>query len=148
MAAIARIPANLSRHDLSLRGAIGSSVVALGLITALDLIDGTIGLPFTVGFVLAVVTAPLAVQIRGLYALVLMPPILLFLAMLVIASLAPQTLAIENLPESTGVFGRAISATVHRGGALLLGQALAIMTVLLRLWSVQNPRGYRFYSQG
>lgn len=148
VAAIARIPANVSRHDLSTRGAILSSVVALSLITSLDLIDGNIGSPFSIGYLLVVTTAPLAVHLRGLYTLVLMPPVLLLSAMLVIATLAPSALVVENLPESAGVMAHAISATVHEGGILLLGQALAITTTLLRLWSAQNPRGHRFFSQG
>ena len=148
LAAIARIPANLSRHDLTTRGAILSSVVALAIVTALDLIDGIIGILFSVGYLLAVTTAPLAVKLRGLYTVVLMPPVLLLVFMLIIASLAPGALVVENLPESTGVLGHAISATVKHGGILLLGQALAITTTLLRLWSAQNPRGHHFFSQG
>lgn len=147
IAAIARIPANLSRHDLTTRGAILSAIVALAIITALDLIDGLIGLLFSVGYLLAVTTAPLAVKLRGLYTIVLMPPVLLLAFMLIIASLAPDALVVENLPTSTGVFGHAISATVQQGGVLLLGQALAITATLLRLWSAQNPRGHHFFSQ-
>ena len=146
--AIARIPANLSRHDISTRGTVISSVIALAAIAALDLIDGHIGFPFAVGYLLVVTTAPLAVQTRGLYTIVLMPPVLMLGAMLVVASLVPSALEIESLPESTGVIGHAVSATAQRGGILLAGQALAITTVLLRLWSAQNPRGHRFFSEG
>lgn len=148
IAAIARIPANLSRHDLTTRGAIVGAVVTLGIITAIDLIDGLIGVLFSVGYLLTVTTAPLAVKLRGLYTIVLMPPVLLLAFMLVVASITPDALVIENLPESTGVLGHAISATVQHGGILLLGQALAITTTLLRLWSAQNPRGHRFFSEG
>lgn len=148
MGAIARIPSHLARHDLSTRGAIGASVVVLSAITALDLIDGQIGLPFAIGYLLVVTTAPLAVQTRGLYTFVIMPPVLLLGALIVIAWLAPAALVVPDLPETAGVFGHAISATVQLGGILLLGQGLAITTALLRLWSAQNPRGYRFFSQG
>lgn len=146
--AIARVPSHLARHDLTPRGAILSSVVVLGIITALDLIDGTIGLPFTVGYLLIVATAPLAVQARGLYTLVLMPPVLLVAALSVIAWLAPEALVVPDLPESAGAMKHAVSATAQLGGVLLLGQGLAITAVLLRIWSAQNPRGWRFYSQG
>ena len=146
LATLARVPANLSRHDLTTGGTIMMSVLALSIISSIDLLDNEIGAVFTVGYLLVVVTAPLAVTERGLYVITLMPPVLLMLAMLTIASLNPEALVIENLPESTGPVGHAISATMKNGGILMLGQGLAIVASLLRFWNAREKR-IVFYSQ-
>jgi hypothetical protein len=146
LATIARVPANLSRHDLTTGGTIMMSAVTLGIVVSIDLLDNSIGAVFTVGFLLVVVTAPLAVTDRGLYVIALMPPVLMLLSMLAIASLNPEALVVENLPDTTGPIGHAISAMMQNGGVLMLGQALTIVAALLRRWNRQEKR-IVFYSQ-
>ena len=47
--------------------------VSLAAVTALDLADGRLGFLFSLGFVLAVVTAPLSVDVRSLLTTGVMP---------------------------------------------------------------------------
>src|SRR5688572_27119617 len=77
----ARSPGALVRRDLTAPGAVTLAVISLTAVTALDLADGRLGILFSVGFVLAVVTAPLSVGVRSLLTTGVMPPILLIVAL-------------------------------------------------------------------
>lgn len=141
LSALARTPAEASRHDLTPRAIVAVSVLALGAIIGLDLIDGELGAIFGVGFVLITATAPMAVRQRGLFTAGVMPPMLMVGAMAFVAVVAPDAIIIEKLPESVGTFGRTLNTTIHHGVILLLGHALAILVVLLRIWATApEPR--------
>lgn len=143
MSAIARMPADVARHDLTPRATVLLSALALAGITALDVGRGELGAIFTTGYVLIVATAPVAVQYRGLFATGIMPPVLLIGALFFVSWLAPEAIVIDKMPDSTGLFGRTLSATIDNGVALLVGHALAIISLLLRMWVEPAPNSHR-----
>ncbi|MTB87904.1 hypothetical protein H9L21_03795 [Aeromicrobium senzhongii] len=136
--ALARTPAAAARYDLTPRAAVVCSVLGLATVTALDLLDGRLGLAFSVAFVLVVISAATAVQERGMFTAGIMPPVLLVGALLVVATLAPDAIVISGMPEGTGVFGRTLSATIAHGVPLLVGHAIAIAVIVGRILTVRR----------
>lgn len=124
----------LTGRDLDARQALVAAVVALGLVAALDLADGHLGFAFSLGFVLIVMTVPLAVDPRGLVLSGFLPPALMLAALLVIAAFFGDALHIEGLPESANVFGRWLASIIDRGVTLLVGSVLAIAAIGVRYW--------------
>lgn len=133
LVALARTPAAAARCDLTARGAVVCSVLAMALITALDLIDGQLGLVFAVGFVLVVLSAAVAVDLSGLFIVGVLPPFLLVATILAVAVIAPEAIVIAGLPAGTGVFGLTLAAAIDNAIALLLGHALAVAAIVTRL---------------
>lgn len=133
--AVARTPAVAARYDLTPRSVVLCAVVALALVTALDLIDGTLGLAFSVAFVLVSVSAATAVDHRGLFTAGVLPPALMVGALLVVAFVAPEAIVVANLPDSAGIFGRTLAGTIAHGVPLLVGHALALAAIVARVVS-------------
>jgi type III secretory pathway component EscV len=129
----ARSPAGLARHDLSAQQAIAVAVVGLGAVTALDLADGRLGFLFSLGFVLAVVTAPLSVDIRSLLPTGVMPPMLLIGALWVVALFFPDAIAVEGLPADAGALATTIAAVIDHGITLVVGHVLALAGIAVRV---------------
>ena len=131
--ALARTPAAAARYDLTPRAAVVCAVLTLAAVTGLDLIDGQLGLAFSVGFVLVVLSAATAVDERGLFTTGLLPPVLLVGTLLVVSAVAPQAIVIPGLPESAGLFGRTLSATIDHGVTLFIGHGLAMAMIVGRI---------------
>jgi hypothetical protein len=144
-ASVATAPAGLARHDLGARRAILLAVVALSLVTVLDVgTDGRLGPAFSVGFVLVVVTVPLAVDVRSLLPAGVLPPVLLVVLVGAVAALSPGAVEVPGLPEGTGWFGRTLTGTIDRGVTLMVGHGLALLAVVVRiLTDPQHPRRTR-----
>lgn len=131
--ALARTPAAAARYDLTPRATVVCAVLTLAAVTGLDLVDGRLGPAFSIGFVLIVLSAATAVQERGFFTVGILPPVLLVGAVLVIAWAAPNAIEIPKLPETAGVFGRTLTATIAHGVPLLIGHALALAVVVARI---------------
>lgn len=131
--ALARTPAAASRVDLTPRAVVACAVLALAAVTALDLIDAELGIAFSVGFVLIVLSASTAVQERGLFTTGVLPPVLMVGALLLVSVIAPDAIVIEGLPTDTGVFGRTLSATIDQAVALFIGHGLAMAMIVGRI---------------
>lgn len=131
--ALARTPAVAARYDLTPPATVVCSVLTLTAITALDLIDGQLGLAYSLGFVMVVLSAATAVQERGFFTVGVMPPVLLVGSLFVVAMLAPDAMMIAGLPESTGVLGLTLTATIDHAVALMIGHLLAIAMILARI---------------
>lgn len=138
LGALSRMPAELARQDLTPRGVTVLSFLGLALVTLLDALDGTVGAPFAVAFVLISATAPLATQQRGLVFTTVQPTLLLVVILLLTAAFAPTVIEVPNLPDSANTLGRAIAAGLQRGEVLFVAQAFAIVSVLLRIWSLKD----------
>ncbi|WP_146827461.1 DUF6542 domain-containing protein [Aeromicrobium flavum] len=136
--ALARTPAAAARYDLTPRATVVCSALVLAAVTGLDLLDDRLGIAFSVGFVLVVVSAATAVQDRGLFTTGVMPPVLLVAALLIVAATAPEAIVIEGLPETAGVFGLTLSATIAHGVPLLIGHAGAIAVIVWRILTVRR----------
>ncbi len=136
--ALARTPAAAARYDLTPRATVVCAVLGLAAVTSLDLIDGQLGVAFSVGFVLVVLSAATAVQERGFFTVGVLPPVLLVGAMLAIAWAAPTAIEIPKLPDTAGVFGLTLTATIAHGVPLLIGHALALGVIVARILSARR----------
>lgn len=123
----------MARRDLTARGAVVLACVSLGAVTALDLTDGRLGFLFSLGFVLAVGTAPLSVHVRSLLTTGVMPPVLLIGALLVVAIAAPEAIVVDGLPADSGAFARTVAAVIDHGITLVVGHVLALAGIGVRV---------------
>ncbi|WP_166375986.1 DUF6542 domain-containing protein [Aeromicrobium phragmitis] len=131
--ALWRAPRNLASHDLTARQAVVLAVAAMLVVTALDLADGRLGLAFSVGFVLVVATVPVAVRSDAFFTAGVFPPLLFVAVMLAVSAFFDSALVIEGLPASAGVLGRTLSGTIEFGVPLLIGHALALGAIVVRV---------------
>jgi hypothetical protein len=129
----ARSPVALARHDLSAQQAVAMACVSLGAVTALDLADGRLGLLFSIGFVLAVVTAPLSVDVRSLLSTGVMPPVLLIAALFMVALFFSDAIVVDGLPTDAGALARTIAAVIDHGITLVVGHVLALAGIVVRV---------------
>ena len=129
----ARSPVAVARRDLSARQAVLAACFALGAITAVDLTDGRLGILFSLGFVLVVVTAPWSVDVRSLLTTGVMPPVLLIATLLAVSLHFPHAIVIEGLPADAGVLARTIAAVVDHGVTLVVGHVLALVGIAVRV---------------
>lgn len=107
--------------------------VSLGAVTALDLADGRLGLLFSIGFVLAVVTAPLSVDVRSLLTTGVMPPVLLIGSLAIVALFFPDAVVVDGLPAEAGALARTIAAVIDHGITLVVGHVLALAGIVVRV---------------
>jgi hypothetical protein len=144
-ASAAPATAGLARHDLGARQAIALAVLALAVVTVLDVTtDGRLGSIFSIGFVLVVLTVPLAVDVRSLLPAGVLPPVLLVVLVGIVAAVSPDAVDVPGLPEGTGWFGRTLTGTIDRGVTLMVGHGLALLAVVTRiLTDPQHPRRTR-----
>ncbi len=112
---------------------------SLAAVTAIDLADGRLGFLFSLGFVLAVVTAPLSVDVRSLLTAGVMPPVLLIGALWVVALFFPDAIVVDGLPADAGAFARTIAAVVDHGITLVVGHVLALAVICVRVATAPNP---------
>lgn len=131
--ALARTPAAAARYDLTPRAVVLCAVMTLAAVTGLDLLDGRLGPAFSVGFILVAFTAATAVQARGLFTTGVMPPFLMVGALFVVAWTAPDAIVVAGLPDTAGILGTTMAATIEHGVVLLVGHALALAVILARI---------------
>nr|MCW2727529.1 hypothetical protein [Aeromicrobium sp.] len=131
--AVPRTPARTARHDLSARQAIVAACLAMTAIVLLDLADGRLDLLYSVGFVLIVVTAPMAVGVRSLFPTGVLPPALLIGSLLLICLVEPSAIRVSGMDPDAGTFARLIAATIDHGMTLAIGQCLALLVIVLRI---------------
>jgi hypothetical protein len=109
-----------------------ASALAMAVICALDLTDGHLGAAFTVGFILVVVTAPMAVELRSVVVAGVIPPALLVLALFAVVLIEPSAVDATGLPTDAGTFARTIAAILDHGVTLVIGHGLALAAIVLR----------------
>jgi hypothetical protein len=129
----ARSSVGLARHDLSAQQAVAVACVSLAAVTALDLTDGRLGFLFSLGFVLAVLTAPLSVDVRSLLTTGVMPPVLLIGSLFTVALFFPDAIVVDGLPADAGTLARTIAAVIDHGITLVVGHALALAGIAVRV---------------
>ena len=129
----ARSSVGLSRHDLSAQQAVAAACVSLAAVTALDLADGRLGFLYSLGFVLAVVTAPLSVDVRSLLTTGVMPPVLLIVALWNVALFFPDAIVVDGLHTDAGTLARTLAAVIDHGITLVVGHVLALAGIVVRV---------------
>lgn len=122
----------ITGRDLTARQILAFAALALALVTALDLIDGSIGFAFSLAFVLIVGTAPLAVEPRGIILTGFLPPALMLASIFIIAVMFGDALVIAGMPESTGFLGHTLAGVIDRGVTLLVGTVMAVAAIGVR----------------
>ena len=134
----ARSSVGLSRHDLSAQQAVAAACVSLAAVTALDLADGRLGFLYSLGFVLAVVTAPLSVDVRSLLTTGVMPPVLLIVALWNVALFFPDAIVVDGLHTDAGTLARTLAAVIDHGITLVVGHVLALVGIVVRVVTVPS----------
>jgi len=129
----ARTSVGLARHDLSAQQAVALACLSLAAVTALDLADGRLGFLFSLGFVLAVITAPLCVDVRSLLITGVMPPVLLIGSLWAIALFFPDAIVVDGLSADAGALTRTIAGVIDHGITLVVGHALAMVGIVARV---------------
>lgn len=135
MSEAARTPARVARHDLSARRAIIAACLAMTAIVLLDLADGRLGLLYSVGFVLIVITVPMSVDVRQLFPTGVLPPALLIASLLVVCLAEPSAIDVDGMAAGAGTFARLIASTLDHGLTLGVGYGLALAIIALRIVS-------------
>lgn len=141
MASVVDTSARLSRSDLTARQMVVAAFAAMAAVTALDLLDGRLGLLFSVGFVLIAGTMPLSVDVRELLPSGVLPPVLLVVTIAVVCAVMPSAIVVDGLPADAGWLARTLGGAVDHGVTLLIGHALAVTSVVARiLTDPDHPR--------
>ena len=107
--------------------------VSLAAVIALDLTDGRLGFLFSLGFVLAVVTAPLSVDVRSLLTTGVMPPVLLIGSLFTVALFFPEAIVVDGMPADAGALARTIAAVIDHGITLVIGHVVALAGIVVRV---------------
>ncbi|MCD9197012.1 DUF6542 domain-containing protein [Aeromicrobium wangtongii] len=128
-----RTPARTARPEPSARGAIVFACLAMAVILGLDLWDGSLDLLYSVGFCLIVVTAPLSVDARGLFATGVLPPLLMVLSLFAVCLFNSSAIQVSGMDPGAGTVARLIAATIDHGWTLAIGEALALAAIGLRV---------------
>jgi hypothetical protein len=121
-----------ARSDLTGSGAVTAAVAAMALVCALDLTDGHLGAAFSVGFILIVVTVPLAVVLRSVVVAGVLPPILMIVALFAVVLMEPSAVSVNGLANDAGAFSRTLAAVLDHGLTLVIGHGLALAAIVLR----------------
>jgi hypothetical protein len=130
---VQRTSAREARRDLTARQAITAACVAMAVVVVLDLMDGRLGLLYSIGFVLIVITVPLSVDVRGLFPTGIFPPLLLIVSLLLVCQLEPSAIRVEGMAKDAGTIARLIASTIDHGFTLVIGHGLALGIIALRI---------------
>ncbi|HUS22510.1 MAG TPA: DUF6542 domain-containing protein [Aeromicrobium sp.] len=123
-------------RDLSGAAVVVMAFLAMAAIVWLDLTDGTLGLAFSVGFILVAITAPMAVDLRSIVTTGVLPPPLLIVTLFGVALIEPGAIEVPGLAVDAGTITRTIGTTLDHGVTLVIGHALALTTIVLRnVWA-------------
>lgn len=125
-------------RDLTGPAVVALAFVAMATVAWLDLTDGKLGPAFSVGFVLVVMTAPFAVDLRSIVTTGVLPPPLLILSLLGVVLIEPAAIEFDGLAADAGVAARAIATTLDHGLTLVIGHSLALAMIVLRnVWAAR-----------
>lgn len=123
-------------RDLSGAAVVVLAFVAMTAIIWLDLTDGKLGPAFSVGFILAAVTAPMAVNLRSIVSTGVLPPPLLILTLFGVSLIEPSAVEVPGLAADAGAITRTIATTLDHGVTLVIGHALALTMIVVRnVWA-------------
>jgi len=129
-----RNPAHgLAAQDLTVRGMITVGAVAMVAVSALDLVDGRIGILFSLGFALIVVTLAMAVDVRDLFPAGVVPPFLLLGALFVLCVVKSSSIEVDGLAADAGFVTRYIASVIDHGLTLVIGHGLALAVIVWRI---------------
>lgn len=123
-------------RDLSGAAVVVLAFVAMTAVIWLDLTDGKLGPAFSVAFILAAVTAPMAVDLRSIVTTGVLPPPLLILTLFGVSLIEPSVVEVPGLAADAGAITRTIATTLDHGVTLVIGHALALTMIVVRnVWA-------------
>lgn len=131
--AVRTTPPRTVQRDLTARQAIVAGCLAMAAIIVLDLVDSRLGLLYSVGFVLIVVTIPLTVGVRQMFATGVLPSVLLIASLLMVCLFHPSAIRVDGMAADASTAARLIAATLDHWLTLVVGQLLAIGVITLRI---------------
>lgn len=123
----------LASRDLTVRGTVALGCLAMAAVTVLDLVNGRLGFPFSLGFILIVVTLPLAIDVRQLFSAGVLPPVLLLGTLLAVCIGRPEAIVVDGLATDAALITRYIAAVVDHGLTLAIGHGLALAVIVWRI---------------
>ncbi|MFT4299942.1 MAG: hypothetical protein QM597_09940 [Aeromicrobium sp.] len=131
MAVLAPIT-TLAQRDLTPGIAVLGSAGLVLAMTVADLLDGSLGAWTTLGILMAAATVPLALARPHLWNAIFFPPLLLGIAMLLVAFFVPGAIVPDGIPATATPGGRALAGFVDRGVALAVAELVTLATIGLR----------------
>lgn len=133
-------PGGFAQRDLTSTQAAWFASAAMAVVLALDLRDGRLGIIYSVGFVLVVITVALAVTPRALFTAGVLPPLLLLGSMLLVAIANADAIVVTGIPDDAGAMGRWLAGVIDHGVTLIIGHGFAIVVIVFRILNAPAPR--------
>lgn len=110
-------------------------MLAVGTLTAvatLDLLDGSLGVVFGVGFALTVITVALWAEPSSLFTAGIAPPFLMLAAITLIAVAAPAAIDTSAGTGQAALLERILAGLINQAVALVAGHVGALILIWLR----------------
>lgn len=133
-------PGRAVRHDLTAAQAVLFAACALLCVTALDLLHGSLGIVFSVGFTLIVILVSLWVGAQSLFTPGVLPPVLMLAAITLIAALAPSAIDTTADLENPVYFQRVLAGLLNQATALVIGHIVVLIIIAARRIRVRPAR--------
>lgn len=131
--------ADRARLEFAARGVVLISGVGVaGAATVQLLLTDRLGVFFGICLVLASLTAALTVRSDGLFTAGILPPLLLVGVLAVVATVQPAAIDAPGLADDAGLVQRVIAGVVSQAAALVVGHALAIGVIGVRICTTPN----------
>ena len=111
-----------------------ASGAALLVVLANILLSGEITMFFDIAFVVICVASALAVRPHDFFAIGVLPPLLMFGTVAILALVAPGMAA----ESRDGLIQAVVSGLAHHAGALVVGYGLTLVTLALRQMASQK----------
>jgi len=125
--------AKLAEHELTSRGVVALGVVLLAGATAVQVWrSSSLGLFFSLCFVLTVLTTALLVRSDGFFVVGVLPPLLMVAILVAVAQWAPTHID-APVPESAGVLQLVIAGLVTYAVPLVVAHLSALAIIALRV---------------
>lgn len=125
-------PARAIRRDLTARQGLTLAVAALTAVAVLDLLDGSLGIVFGVGFALTVITVALWTEPSSLFIAGIAPPFLMLGAITLIAIAAPLAIDTSAGTGQAALLERILAGLLNQAIALVAGHVSALILIWLR----------------
>ena len=131
--------ARLAAHDLTAGHIVAGGCAAMAVVTAVSIYrTGGLGTFFGVGFVLICLTCALAADVRALFAPGVLPPLLMITTLATVAVFDPPVIDVDGLAVTAGAAQRTIAGVIDHATALVVGHALALVSIGLRILTASS----------
>lgn len=123
------VPERAVQRDLNARHSVLFAVCAMTGVSTLDLVDGSLGIVFDIGFVLTVFMIALWTEQSSLLVPAILPPFLLVAAIVIIAVITPSAIDTSTSGSDPVVLQRVLVAILNHATALVIGHSGALIII-------------------